>query len=105
MSDLIGNYELQVVPRSLMEQNGSLHLESSKSDLRECIIMLSTSPVTSPEEEAVSSASPTVPPDEGAQSSFSSTFPSKEVSVQSVSSTVSHEEGGSCFINLIDAME
>ena len=99
MSDLIGNYELQVVPRSLMEQDGSLHLESSKSDLRECIIMFSTSPVTSPEEETVSSL-----PDEGAQSSLSSTFPPKEVSVHSVSSTLPHEEGSSCLINLIDAM-
>ena len=33
MSDIIGNYELRVVPTSLMDHDGNLHLESSKSDL------------------------------------------------------------------------
>ena len=38
MSDIIGNYELRVVPTSLMDHDGNLHLETLKSALIDCLI-------------------------------------------------------------------
>ena len=74
MSDIIGNYELRVVPTSLMDHEGNLHLESSKSDLIDCLITFSRLPNTLP----------------GAES--------RESNAQDL------VQSTSCSINLIDAM-
>ena len=74
MSDIIGNYELRVVPTSSMDHDGNLHLESSKSDLIDCLVMFTRLPNTLP----------------GAES--------RESNAQDL------VQSTSCSINLIDAM-